>query len=171
MRSINKRRAGVVATVLLSSVLMVFSLTQPASAAVRSWAPWVDHNGSNCDWNDYGFVTVKTCLEEGHNGVEPTYRAILQIWNGKSTGVQMSAAVINMWAVPSPAVQIRDDGCLNSGLSGGYGATCYGTVATRSAVCHYKRTATHITANAAINIPAVSSSRLTQKSMPVYVGC
>jgi hypothetical protein len=159
------------AAALVVALLAVSLSAQPASAAVRSWAPWVDHTGLNCHDKDLGFVTVRTCLVEDHNGVEPTYQAVLQVWNGRSTGVQMSAPVINMWAAPSPAVQIRDDACLNSGLSSGYGATCYGTVATRSAVCYYKRTATHVTANAAINIPAVSSSRITVVSEAVYVGC
>lgn len=165
------KKSGLIATTIAAVLMALFLPAQPASAAVRSWSPWVDHTGSNCTDKNIGFIMVRTCLVEDHNGVEPTYQAVLQVWNGRTTGVQMSAPVINQWAAPSPAVQIRDDACLNSGLSGGYGATCYGTVATRSAVCYYKRTATHVTANAAINIPTISATRITVVSEAVYVGC
>lgn len=165
------KRTGFVATTVAALLMALFLPAPPASAAVRSWSPWEDLTGWNCTDKNLGYVMVRSCLVEGHNGVEPTYQAVLQVWNGRTTGVQMSAAVINQWAAPSPAVKIRDDACLDSGLSGGYGATCYGTVATRSAVCYYKRTATHVTANAAINIPAVSSTRITVVSEPAYVGC
>jgi hypothetical protein len=158
---INKK-VGMIAAALVGTLL---ALAQPASATVRSWsAPW--GQGGACDRKiDNGFV-VEACLVQSDSGV--SYKAILNVGNERSSGVQMSAAVINMWAVPSPATKIRDDGCLNSGLSAGYGATCYGTLTTKSTICSIKPGASYITANAAIT---VSSHRIMVQSPGIYVGC
>jgi hypothetical protein len=80
----------------------------------------------------------------------------------------MSAPVVNIWSKPSPAQQIQDDACYDSGLSDGYGATCYGTAVTRSAVCAARPNATTITANVAVTF---GGTRTATVSPALAVNC
>ena len=165
---------------LLATVGAVVIGQQPASAAVRSWATPVAYpypgnwhctetfGPPNSNPSAYG---VDVCLINSHNGVEPVYKAVMIVWNFRGAGFQMNAAVINMWALPSPSKQIRDDACLDSGLSGGFRAACFGTAATLSAVCSNKPGATAVTANGAINIPSLNPNRITVVSRVVPVNC
>ncbi|MEU4805728.1 hypothetical protein [Actinosynnema sp. NPDC023587] len=167
-----KITGGLVA--LLTGLLMVPALAQPASAAVRSWATPVAYpypGNWHCTERDSSTHSVDVCLINSHNGVEPVYKAVMIAWNHREAGFQMRAAVINMWAQPSPSKQVRDDACLDSGLSGGYRAACYGSAITLSAVCAAKPNATTVTANGAIDIPAVSTTRITVAGPRVAVNC
>ena len=131
-------------TALMASMLVLFSLAQPASAAVRSWTTPVAYpypGNWHCTENNTANYSVDVCLINSHNGVEPVYKAVMIVWNHRGTGFQMNAAVINMWALPSTSRQIRDDACLDSGLSGGFRAACFGTAATLSAVVESSRKA------------------------------
>jgi hypothetical protein len=165
---------GLIAIPLVLGLLAPFTSAQPTSAAVQSWVPSVSYpypGNWHCTEEPPSTYVVDVCLINSHNGVEPVYKAVMIVWNFRTTGFQMSSAVINMWALPSPAKQIRDDACYNSGLSGGYHAACFGTAATRSAVCGLKPGARSVTANGAINIPAVSATRITVVSPTVPVIC
>ncbi|PSL57092.1 hypothetical protein B0I31_10269 [Saccharothrix carnea] len=168
-----KRIIGVL-TALLSGLLVAAAFAPPASAAVRTWSTPVAYpypGNWHCTERNTSTYSVDVCLINSHNGVEPVYKAVMIVWNHRSTGFQMSGAVINMWAQPSPSTQVRDDACYDSGLSGGYRAACYGTAITLSALCDKKRDATTATANGAVNIPAVASSRIAVESPRVTVNC
>jgi len=168
---IGKRTGGLIAGALLTALMVLVSLAQPASAATRAWSPFPSNtDGWKCALEAINGVRVYSCVIHRYD-TEPTYQAALVVVNDRSTGVRLTSAVINLWALPSPSVKVRGDGCLDSSLSAGYGATCYGTLATRSAVCSYKRTADTVTANAAINIAAASPTRITVVSPQDIVGC
>ncbi|MDX8030431.1 hypothetical protein SK803_09430 [Lentzea sp. BCCO 10_0856] len=173
---IRHKKAGAVAAALASSLLL--SLAQPASAAVRGWvvSPTYPYPGNwHCTENYFPPSSPKgaidVCVINSHNGVEPVYKAVLVVWNLGNTGFQMSATKINLWAGPATSAQVADDGCTDSGLSANRYAACYGTAVTRSTVCNIKPNANSVTAAAAINIPALSSSRITRQSKTIPVSC
>jgi hypothetical protein len=125
----SKRIRGLIPMPLVLGLLALFISAQPASAAVQSWIPSVSYPYPG-NWHCTDETTptdgIDVCLINSHNGVEPVYKAVTIVWNFQSTGFQMSSAVINMWALPSPSTRIA--------TTGGYS----------------------LTANGAINIPAIS---------------
>ncbi|QFU89696.1 hypothetical protein YIM_22590 [Amycolatopsis sp. YIM 10] len=176
MRTKPATRAALVA--LASTLLLMLSLAHPASAATRSWVRPVDYPYPG-NWHCTERLipesaprgSVDVCLIHGNNGTQPTFRGVMIVWNLSSGGFQMSAAKINLWAKPAPSVLVQEDGCLDSGLSAGFEAACYGTAVTRSQVCAAKPGATSVHAVGAINIPALSSDRITVTSKSRAIVC
>ncbi|NGY64904.1 hypothetical protein G7043_38925 [Lentzea sp. NEAU-D13] len=171
------KRTG--AAALVSCLLMILALAQPASAAVRGWVVSPDYPypaNWHCTENYFPSPTsprgaIDVCVINSHNGVEPVYKAVMVVWNLGNTGFQMSATKINLWAGPATSTQVADDGCSDSGLSANRYAGCFGTAVTRSRVCDLKPNATSVTAAGAINVPVLSSSRITRQSKTIPVSC
>lgn len=170
-------KRGVVAA-LAATAFLLLSLAQPASAATRGWvvSPAYPYPGNwHCTENYFPPTSprgaIDVCVINSHNGVEPVYKGVMVVWNLGTTGFQMSAAKINLWAGPATSVQVGDDGCSDSGLSADRRAGCYGSAVPLSRVCDLKPSATVITAAGAINIPVLSSSRITRQSKTIAVNC
>lgn len=171
---IRHKRTKTIAAALASSLLVLLSLAQPASAAVRGWvvSPTYPYPGNwHCTENFYPRGAVDVCVINSHNGVEPVYKAVMVVWNFGPGGFQMSATKINLWAGPATSKQVADDGCSDSGLSEERYAGCYGTAVTRSRVCDNKPGANSVTAAGAITVPALSSSRIAKQSKTIPVSC
>jgi hypothetical protein len=175
---IRHKRAGAVVAALASSAFMLLSLAQPASAATRGWVASTTYpypGNWHCTENNFPETSprgsVDVCVINSHNGVEPVYKGVMIVWNFGNTGFQMSAAKINLWAKPAPSTLIAEDGCYDSGLSAGYHAACYGTAVARSTLCDIKPGATSISAVGAINVPVLSSTRITRSSLSIPVAC
>lgn len=171
---IRHKRAKTIVAALASSLLVLLSLAQPASAAVRGWVASTAYpypSNWHCTENNYTRGAVDVCVINSHNGVEPVYKAVMVVWNFGPGGFQMSATKINLWAGPATSAQVADDGCTDSGLSANYHAGCYGSAVTRSRVCQIKPNADSVTAAGAITVPALSSSRIAKQSKTIPVSC
>ena len=167
----NLPRRGRIAGVLFASALTALCVwAPPASAEQRYWSadPRDSQGRYPSNWHCDTSAYLDACLINSHNGTQPVYRSVMIVKNNTNAGIQLSAAVINMWAVAGSSKQVRDDGCHNSGLSSWYAAACYGSPATLSAVCSAAPGATHVTANAAVNIDGWRDS---EASYPVPVNC
>jgi len=169
MNSIGRRLAQVSLAVL--TALLALAVTAPtASAAVRSWSPdpFPYPGNWHCAEVPSGYVSITACLINSNDGTQPVYKSVLIVYNDNSSGIQMSAAVANMWSTPSPAKLIQGDSCYDSGLSAHYGAACYGTAVKRSTVCAIRPNAVYITANVAVSF---GGSRHTVFSPGLAVNC
>jgi hypothetical protein len=166
------RTAGFLALTVATILATLFALAQPASAAVRDWVPAVSYGPNwHCTQNVQPHYVIDTCLINSHNGDEPVYRAVMVVHNILTVRTDLRATKINTWSLPSPAKQIRDDGCVDAFLVGMKYAGCFGTPVTRSQLCSIRPGARSVTANGAINLPFETQERITVVSPPVAVVC
>ena len=163
---IRKRLIGLAAVAGLAAA---FTIAAPASATIRSWSPDQDLSGYDCATETAPSIRATACLVYGISGGQQVYRAALKVTNtNQVAAIRLEAAVINIWAGPSPSRQVADDGCLNSSLSPGRSAICWGTLKKRAEVCAVKPGARYVTAAGAVT---VSGNRPTPTSPPTTVVC
>jgi hypothetical protein len=162
-------RVRVMALAAVAGLAAALTFAAPASATIRSWSPDQDLSAYDCATEVAPSIRATACLVYGRSGGQVTYRAALKVTNtNQVAAIRLEAAVINMWAGPSPSKQVADDGCLNSSLSPGRSAICWGTLKTNAQVCAVKPTARYVTAAGAVT---VSGNRPTPTSTPTTVVC
>lgn len=162
-------RTRVMAVAAVAGLAASLTLTAPASATIRSWSPDQSLAGYDCATEEMPSIRATACLVYGRSGGQVTYRAALKVTNlNRVAAIRLEAAVINIWAGPSPSRQVADDGCLNSSLSPGASAICWGTLKTNAQVCAVKPTTRYVTAAGAVT---VSGNRPTPTSPPTTVVC